>query len=143
MKNVRLKPISIYTDGSSMKNGDPQSEGSFSYVVVEGANNVYNYALKCENTTNNRMEMSAVLFALLWAFNNREYEVSIFSDSQYVVKTINGEYRKGKNLDIWKQIDLIWNRVKKRVKIYWIRGHNGNMWNELADKLCSEAYKTN
>ena len=75
--------ISIYTDGSAKTNGDPDSEGTYCYVVTSNGDFIYEYASHTKYTTNNRMEMSAFMMALLYAYNNHPNEaVNIISDSQ-------------------------------------------------------------
>ena len=92
------------------------------------------------NTTNNRMELRAVLETL--KYFEEPVELTIISDSQYVIGGINGSAKKWiensdltkKNLDLWFQIvELL---EKHKVTMIWTKGHIGNKWNEEADRLC-------
>ena len=133
--------ISIYTDGSAKTNGDPDSEGTYCYVVTSNGDFVYEYASHTKYTTNNRMEMSAFMMALLYAYNHHPNEaVNIISDSQIVINGYTGMWGTKSNLDIWKNIKSLKAKLPK-VKAVWVRGHNGNKFNERADKLCTASYK--
>lgn len=99
-----------------------------------------------KQTTNNRMEMTAILEALSKLPDGQEVEV--FSDSQYCVKGLtiwrsgwrkNSWKKKGEdmpNRDLWLQLETQMNRLK--VEIKWVKGHNGDSGNELADSLARQ-----
>jgi ribonuclease HI len=144
--------ISIYTDGSCIRN--PGGAGTYAFIVVENNNAIHQHSSWERSTTNNRMEMSAVLSAL--AFINEQAvgePVTIHMDSSYVFNgctswmngwRTKGYRRKGEpipNHDLWKQIhELILNCPT--VKFKWVRGHvNGEVWNNAVDTLCTAAYK--
>ena len=97
-----------------------------------------------KNTTNNRMELKAVLEVL--RYFKEPSNITIISDSQYVVGSITSgsaknwietqDYSK-KNLDLWFDVvDLL---EKHNVTMQWTKGHIGNKWNEEADKWCTFA----
>jgi hypothetical protein len=65
-------------------------------------------------------------------------DVTIFSDSEYVVKTLTLNWRKRKNNDLWDQIIPL---ITKNIHFKWCRGHAGNIWNEYCDKLANDAYR--
>jgi ribonuclease HI len=101
------------------------------------------------HTTNNQMELLAVIHALEWVTELGKYDIQLFSDSQYVIKGINewsvGWIRNGwrtatglpvKNKDLW--ISLCALKPKHRIEFAWVRGHNGDEFNEEADKLARE-----
>lgn len=123
----------IYTDGSS----NPQTrEGGYS-VVDTGED--FAYYMYARNTTSNRMELNAVIDAmeLCWIYEDAE----ILSDSQYVVEGLNSwmynwakrGWKNVKNEDLWKRAYTI-KLMHPCIKINWVRGHNGDRFNELADK---------
>lgn len=131
--------IEIYTDGACNPN---PGKGAWAWALDE---KTYDVGVE-EITTNNRMEMMAIIQAI--EFVKREGfddEVTIYSDSQYCVNGFNSWMynwqRKGwkkrgglKNSDLWQ---LMW--VNKRgIKLSWVRGHSGNKMNEFADQLCSQ-----
>lgn len=145
--------INIFTDGACK--GNP-GDGGFAYLIKMN-NVVYKYAQGELATTNNRMELSAVLFAFN-AIKNIEidsklqYEINICSDSKYVTDAINKNWlfnwvRKGflnvKNTDLWSQVYLLISPLmlqsNMKVNFIWVKGHNGNYYNEIVDKLASQA----
>ena len=93
-----------------------------------------------KNTTNNRMEIRGVIQVL--KYFEEPVDIEIVSDSQYVISSITGGYAKKwleekdfskKNLDLWFElIDLV---EFHNVTFTWVKGHNGDKWNELADTL--------
>ena len=99
------------------------------------------------------MELQAVLEALQWGKDNNRTNVLIYSDSQYCVKGANvwmhgwckknwkkAHVKRGgelKNMDLWKQIYGLYCETKCRLE--WVRGHNGNCFNELCDGLANKA----
>jgi len=96
-------------------------------------------------TTNNRMELLAVIIGLE-ALLKPNLEVTIYSDSKYVVDAIEkkwvfGWVKKGfkdkKNPDLWKRFLQIY--PKHKVKMVWVKGHAGNVENERCDQLATEA----
>lgn len=136
-----LPELAIFTDGSCWPNPGP---GGYGYVAVRNGVEVAHEYGAVAGTTNNRMEMLGVLAALNYAAQSRG-DWTIFSDSQYVVKGMTtwrrGWERKGYmrgdhlmlNHDMWRMLheghDLTGTRIE------WVRGHNGNRWNERADEI--------
>jgi ribonuclease HI len=96
-------------------------------------------------TTNNRMELLAVIVALE-ALKIEPSEVNIYTDSRYVVDAVNKgwlndwvkkRFKGKKNQDLWlRYLDVA---KKHRVKFIWIRGHSDNLWNERCDALAVSA----
>ncbi len=133
--------ITVYTDGSSRGNPGP---GGYGIVLKSGAHRKevsqgFNY------TTNNRMELMSVIVALEM-LKNANSEVVVYSDSKYVVDSIEqkwvfGWQKKGfkgkKNPDLWKRFLQI--HPKHKVKFKWIKGHNENPENERCDELAVAA----
>lgn len=128
--------ILIWTDGSCYPNPGP---GGWGWHRCDGKQN---YGGE-RNTTNNRMEMTAILESLIELPSGTD--VLIYSDSQYCIKGLT-EWRKGwkrkdwmkkgepmVNRDIWLDLDKHIDRL--RVNFEWVRGHNGNAGNEHADYL--------
>lgn len=131
----------VYTDGSCYPN--PNGNGGWGYIVLANEEAVRTMKGSEKNTTNNRMELMAILRALE-SFEDGE-DVLIMSDSQYCVNSMMVWMRKWrrkqfsgvKNTDLMKAIDNEMQRLN--VKAEWVRGHNGNKWNEAADSLAEEA----
>lgn len=133
-----MSKATIYTDGSVYPN--PGTGGYGAVIILNGRSILVRG--KASPTTNNRMEMMAVLEALRRCTHMKTVE--IYSDSEYVVKTLKERLEKWirrgetvKNGDLWKQI---WNELKDRNwSIHHVYGHNGDYYNEVADQLANEA----
>lgn len=125
----------IYTDGAYSRQ---HNEGAFAYVMLNCENTeVERKAYKITNETNNRAELKAIIAAVN-RLPDDATEVCIFSDSQYALNTLSGKWNRSCNLDLF----VAWDKVleKKHVKLVynWVKGHDGNMYNELCDQLCNE-----
>lgn len=148
------KDVYIYTDGSySPRSGN----GGWGYVVVVGHDETLRHSGHMPApTTNNRMELLAILYALLQVPEPLHYHDStiIFTDSQSSIAGIEkvtekmregislsiGSSRSYANMDLLNQIAFVLIRQRKRtVTFRWVRGHNGTRWNELADRLATDA----
>ena len=128
------KQYLLYTDGGCAHN--PGGPGAFAAILINRETLDQTVLTQAYiSTTNNRMEMMAVIVGL----ENIEVgsDVEIYSDSQYVVKTIQGLYAKKKNLDLWKRLDLA--EKDKNISIHWIPGHKGDQYNEKCDSLCTQS----
>ena len=138
--------ILIYTDGSSLGNPGP---GGYGIVMKTSDGSLEKkFSKGFKKTTNNRMELLAVIDALKKIKDNN-IPIEIYSDSKYVVDAINKgwlnkwvseRFRKTKNPDLWKEFL----RVSKNLDytIHWIKGHNKHPENELCDKLAVQAAKS-
>lgn len=138
--------ISVYTDGACKNN--PGIGGYAAVMVIDSSiKDVKVIAGGAPHTTNNRMELTGVLAALVWIYNNVPNEqVIVYSDSKYIVRAINEawlerwidkDFRNIKNQDLW--LRLYKYICKLDVKFEWVKGHAGNTFNELADKIASDA----
>ena len=147
----------IYTDGSCNGNGKAHNHGGFGVVVVDNDEKLlFNYNKRCENTTNNREEIKAILYSFLNygvnIYNNDSFNIEVpvvYSDSNYCVQTFNewmfGWANKGwiksdkktpENLDLI-QAYYDWYQKGYRIELKKVKGHAGNKWNEVADKLAT------
>lgn len=123
--------IRIYTDGACLGNPGP---GGWAAVIISDAGKKEIKGRE-ERTTNNRMELLAAINGLSQTALGSE--VTIESDSQYLVKTMTGNLRRKANLDLWEKLDRL--SADRSVSWVWIRGHDGHPENERADKLANEA----
>lgn len=133
--------IEIFTDGSSRGNPGPGGYG----VVMKSGTHYKEISGGFAVTTNNRMELLAVIEGLESVKKNRA-DVTVYSDSSYVVKAVNEgwlnrwnakNFVKTKNPDLWKRFLAIYS--KHNVKFVWIKGHAGHTENERCDILAVEA----
>tara|TARA_R110002020_G_scaffold243444_2_gene456938 strand:+ start:385 stop:840 length:456 start_codon:yes stop_codon:yes gene_type:complete len=133
--------ITIYTDGAAKGNPGPGGYGA----VLKFGKHRKELSEGFRLTTNNRMELLAVIRALQ-AINTTEFPVQVYSDSKYVVDAIEkgwlwGWQKKGfkdkKNPDLWlRYIPL---HLKFKPKFIWVKGHAGNIENERCDVLAVQA----
>lgn len=133
--------VTMYTDGSSRGNPGP---GGFGTVLISGQ---YRKEISggYRKTTNNRMELMAVIVGLE-ALKKTNTEITIYSDSKYVVDSVEkgwlwGWVKKGfkekKNADLWKRFIPVYKLQKVTFK--WVKGHAGVPENERCDQLAVEA----
>ena len=133
-----MKKIEIFTDGSCL--GNPGKGGWCAILRYKGHQKILSGAEK--NTTNNRMELLAVIKAL--EALKEECEVELYSDSTYVLKGlsewlegwIKRNFKKVKNVDLWKRYIEV--SKPHKIHINWIKGHSGHKENELCDKIAKE-----
>lgn len=133
--------IHIFTDGSSRGNPGP---GGYGVILVSGERRK-ELSEGFRLTTNNRMELLSVIVALE-ALKKEGLNVTIFSDSKYVVDSVEkkwvfGWVKKGfagkKNADLWMRFLRVY--PKHSVKFRWIKGHNNHPENERCDELAVAA----
>lgn len=146
--------VRIFTDGACSENPGP---GGWA-AVFNTPNKCYKFCGNEQSTTNNRMELRAVIEAfrrivrLESKFYKPRHEYEIYSDSAYVVNTINNNWIETwrmnnwkttkredvKNKDLWEEFSALRNELNAlhvSVTITKIKGHSGNAFNELVDKL--------
>lgn len=141
MTDAARPVITIYTDGAARGNPGP---GGYGVVLISGPHRKElsdGYLL----TTNNRMELLAVIVALeSLKFNSSK--VTIYTDSRYVVDAVEKgwlfdwvkkRFKDKKNPDLWIRFLEVYK--KHEVKFIWIKGHNNNKENETCDRLAVQA----
>lgn len=126
--------ITAYTDGGYhiYKN-----EGAYAFVLLQNGKIIKKEAAVIRNETNNRGELKAILAAVRNCPD--EATVTINSDSQYAINTLRGEWARKKNTDLFDEWETILARKKVSVRFNWVRGHDGNKYNEMCDQMCNEA----
>ena len=136
-----MTKVIIYTDGASQGNPGPGGYG----VVMMSGNNRKELSQGFQLTTNNRMELLSVIVALE-TLKRPQLEVSIYSDSKYVVDSVSKgwvfgwakkNFHKKKNADLWKRFLLIY--PTQKIKFHWVKGHAANVENERCDELAVAA----
>jgi len=143
--------IKVYTDGSCLGNGTANAVGGWGVFVFRNSES-FEFSGYERNTTNNRMELMAVIKAL--ELIKMPVPIEIHTDSQYVKNGITQWIKKWKinkwrtaqgapvkNQDLWERLDLLVNARKPDANIswHWVKGHAGDPGNERADQLATAA----
>ena len=142
-----MKQIEIYTDGAC--SGNPGPGGWGAVLVYNGKERELSGSEK--NTTNNRMELTAVIMALNAL--NQPCEVKLTTDSKYVCDAVNkgwvyswrkngwkkSDKKPALNIDLWKELLSL--LEKHEVEFIWVKGHNGHKYNEICDALAVKEYQ--
>ena len=143
--------VKIFTDGAARGNPEgPRGYGTvLQYIDSKGELHEREYSAGYKKTTNNRMELMAVITGL--EALTRPCEVEVISDSKYVTDAFNQHWVDGwlkrnwkgsnnnpvKNVDLWKR--LLKAKAPHQVKFTWVKGHAGHPENERCDKLATTA----
>lgn len=129
--NPDLPEVIVYTDGSCIRN--PGNGGwCFMYVRDKGENNFIKHG-RADQTTNNKMELTAVIEALEHG-KDKYKKFTIHTDSAYVINCASGIFKRTRNLDLWQKYDQLCKDNEISVQYIWVKGHSGNLYNELVDK---------
>lgn len=146
-----MMKVTIYTDGAAR--GNPDGPGGYGtileYTDTKGQVHKREYSAGYKKTTNNRMELMAAIVGLEALI--RPCQVTLYSDSQYLVKAFNDHWIDGwqkkswmrnktepvKNVDLWKR--LLEAKKPHQVTFVWVKGHAGHPGNERCDQLATSA----
>ena len=143
-----MKKVDIYTDGAC--SGNP-GRGGWAAILVYGAREAELSGFEPQ-TTNNRMELTAAIKGL--SSLKEACEVTLYSDSQYLVNAINKGWLAGwksrgwrkadksevLNPDLWRELDAL--LCVHDVRFVWVRGHNGHDYNARCDALATGKIKS-
>ena len=137
-----MSEVIMYTDGASRGNPGPGGYG----VILLSAGRKKEISQGYRLTTNNRMELMAVI-AGFEALKKKGLHISIYTDSQYIVKSIKEKwlnkwlatnFAKGKkNKDLWVRFYNLY--IEHTVNFHWVKGHADNEYNNECDKLATAA----
>ena len=137
-----MSEVIMYTDGASRGNPGPGGYG----VILQSGNREKELSQGYRLTTNNRMELLAVI-AGLEALKKKGLNITVYSDSQYIVKAIKEgwlnkwlatNFAKGKkNKDLWVRFYNLY--VLHHIKFVWVKGHADNKYNNRCDVLATTA----
>ncbi len=143
--------IEIYTDGSSL--GNP-GRGGWGVVVVQNKKIIKDFGGFVKETTNNRMELTAVIEALKFFSTQpnllKNKKIEIYTDSTYVLGGItswinnwekNGWKTAGKkpvlNQDLWKKLIILSRKLEDKLSWQKVKGHSGHIYNDRADEIAT------
>ena len=122
---MTTSPISVYTDGSAIRNPGP---GGWAFLYEE--DNEYTLVSGGETkSTNNRMELTAVIEALEWLPG---HNIHIVSDSLLTINAGKGDWKRKANLDLWDRFELA--RAGREITWEWVKAHSGNPLNDEVDE---------
>ena len=130
--------LQIYTDGAYKSSID---QGGIGIVWMKNDKVFKKYSKGFKHTTNNKMELIAMLCAFKSIKTSMD-EVEFISDSQYVLGCLTKGWKKKKNVELWNILDKEYERIKslvKNIKFTHVRGHQDCFGNNLADELASNA----
>lgn len=140
-----MADIHIYTDGSALGNPGPGGYG----IIMDwvGKNYIKEFSKGFRYTTNNRMELLAVIDAIAM-LKKEKMDILVFSDSKYVIEAVEKKWVFGwekknfkdkKNPDLWRQFLKLYS--KHQLRFQWVKGHNNHPQNERCDYLAVDAAK--
>jgi ribonuclease HI len=136
-----VSQLTIYTDGAAR--GNPGNGGYG--AVLQWGNTMKEISQGYRHTTNNRMELMAVI-AALQMLTRTNLDIIIYTDSAYIVNSVEkkwlfGWVKKGfagkKNEDLWRM--FLQEYKKHQIKFVWVKGHASNKWNNRCDVLATTA----
>lgn len=136
--------IHIYTDGSCIGNPGPGGWGA----IILYDEKEFDTRGGDKDTTNNRMEMTAIIKALEWVRKDKNVptdeldgaHITIHSDSNLIIQTINQGWKRKANTDLWGEMDKA--RAWLNIEWIWVKAHADNHYNNKVDEIAlSEAKK--
>lgn len=124
----------VYTDGSCIGNNN----GGWCFLIVDYNDEEDLVCSGGENqTTNNRMELTAVIEALKYIYEESlSTECCIITDSQLTMNCGMRKWKRNKNLDLWREFDGYDKKID--IKWKWVKAHNGDHYNEIVDQQARE-----
>lgn len=129
----------IYTDGAYSSSRD---QGGIGIVVLRDEEKVFHYSKGFRSTTNNQMELIAVMTALQ-AIKSPINSLTIYTDSMYVKGCATLGWKRKKNVELWMKFDKVFEKaqalVKEPIHIEHVKGHANNVYNNLCDEIAVQA----
>ena len=132
-----VKSYVAYTDGSN-DNNHPKRPAGAAYVILDSEGNELHRAAKgFLGKTNNYVELMAIISAVNWIPQGAS--VIVYSDSQYAINTLSGRWKAKANIEL---VNMFYEISRgKEVFFEWVKGHNGDHWNEVVDKMANAEYQ--
>lgn len=140
-----MNSYKLITDGAYSSRLD---QGGVGLVFLKGEELILRYSKMYKHTTNNRMELAAIIIGLK-CINKPIDKLTIISDSMYCIGTITKKWKRNKNIKLWNEFDKEYNRIQKLCKditFKHVRGHQKDnseftKWNNYVDELAVLASK--
>lgn len=133
-----MSEVVAYTDGAYSSSRD---QGGIGLILVKDGRVIQEYSRMYKHTTNNQMELGAIIIVLR-AIRGKIDSLTIYTDSMYCVGCATLGWKRKKNKSLWAEFDKQMERVKELcpdIAIKHIKGHDGNKYNEMCDKLAVRA----
>lgn len=127
-----------YTDGAYSSVRD---QGGIGILFLKDGKEVLRYSNMYKGTSNNQMELGAIIIALRM-IKGKIDSLTIYTDSQYCIGCATLGWKRKKNKIMWTEFDKQYNRVKQlcpNIQFIHVKGHNGEKYNEIVDKLAVAA----
>ena len=129
-----------YTDGAYSFS---RNQGGVGIVFIKNDEKIFEFSKGFKNTTNNQMEIVAVLMVLK-SIKSKIDHLIIYTDSMYVIGCATLNWSRKKNITLWNKFDEEFKRVSNlcpTIEFKHVKGHSNNQWNNYVDKLAVEASK--
>lgn len=152
----KYKNLEVYTDGSCRGNGKNNNNGGWGVIITEAFEDnryttIYEYGGREKNTTNNIMEMTAVIKAFEYLESINYNKAIIYTDSAYIynclhekwyVKWMSNGWKTSQkkdvlNIELWKSLISLLLANEDKISIKKVKGHNGIIYNEKADQIAT------
>lgn len=133
-----MNDIVVYTDGAYSTIRD---QGGIGIVILKDGKKILEYSNMYKRTTNNQMELGAVIVALR-IIQGKCKSITIYSDSQYVIGCATLGWKRKKNVKLWLEYDRQIQRVSElcsNIKFSYVKGHSSDYWNNYCDKIAVKA----
>ena len=127
-----------YTDGAYSSVRD---QGGIGIIVLKNGEDVLRYSNMYKGASNNQMELGAIIIALRM-IKGKIDSLTIYTDSQYCIGCATLGWKRKKNKIMWTEFDKQYKRVKQlcpNIQFVHVKGHNGEKYNEIVDKLAVAA----
>lgn len=127
-----------YTDGAYSSVRD---QGGIGIIFLKNGEEVLRYSNMYKGTSNNQMELGAIIIALRM-IKGKIDSLTIYTDSQYCIGCATLGWKRKKNKIMWTEFDKQYKRVKQlcpNIQFVHVKGHNGEKYNEIVDKLAVAA----
>lgn len=135
-----MNSYECYTDGAYSFS---RNQGGVGIVFIKNGEKIFEFSKGFKNTTNNQMEIVAVLMVLK-SIKSKIDHLIIYTDSMYVIGCATLNWNRKKNITLWDKFDKEYKRVSNlcsTIEFKHVKGHSNNQWNNYVDKLAVEASK--
>lgn len=135
-----MKNLIIYTDGAY---SSARNQGGVGIVFIVEDEVKLTFSKMYKETTNNRMELSAIILALK-SIKGKFDKITIITDSQYCLGCILKGWKRKKNILLWDKFDKVYKaalELNSNIEFLWVKGHENSVYNNLADELATNASK--